>query len=251
MRRRRAPPRRSCAATADGVRAAGLTKSKLHRYIATTPVTAVASYGDYPFTPYAEAESRQLVAVAQNGHLLLARIREVDPTGSWPPEVRTADGETLFVPASQQKTLEAFALECEIPLVQRVDVWSLLLRPYLDTWFPADERAATHLRLLQVGIDKDAAQRIRELIGPAVQAYNAVHWEWCHLGLFDLLNSLLGKWETKRSQRWFRRYTELSPSGYATLYTWAMEIAELGRSNGATSLSTKRLESIASALAGR
>lgn len=104
-----------------------------------------------------------------------------------PPEVRTHAGEVLFVSAAQTQELTAAAETAGIPTVRRVDVWDLILTPFLDTTF--DEAYHEHLLvyLESNGISRDECQHIRNQVREPMLDYNALLWDWVHLGLYDLL----------------------------------------------------------------
>ncbi|HEX8870376.1 MAG TPA: hypothetical protein VF821_32225 [Lentzea sp.] len=140
-----------------------------------------------------------------------------------PAEIRTAAGETLFVSWEDRAGLEQFCLRHSIPLVTRLDVWGNLLEPFLDTEFGPEHEAATDARLREVGLPQPEIDAIRERLAPLMTSYNLDSglWEWCDLGLFDLLNALNGSLVDPA----------LLPAlgDLGEVYRWAMEIAERGR----------------------
>ncbi|MEV6238614.1 hypothetical protein [Lentzea sp. NPDC051838] len=137
-----------------------------------------------------------------------------------PLEIRTRSGETLFVAIDDKAGLAEFCERHSIPLVRRLDVWSNLLDPFLDTEFSPAEEAATDARLRGVGLSQESIDSIRDRVGPLMRSYNfdSMLWEWADLGLFDFLKALNG--------------TLVDPALPATLgdpaevYRWAMEIAD-------------------------
>lgn len=144
------------------------------------------------------------------GVLAATQIRDADWRTA-PPEIRTTRGETLFVPATQQAELEQFCHRNNITRKHRPDIWADLLEPFLDTSFDPEHEHATDDRLRQAGLSEDEVADIRRRLTPLMRAYNvdSMLWDWTHLGLYDLLSAALGD--------------------SATLYTWAMEIAERHR----------------------
>ncbi|WP_354638423.1 hypothetical protein [Kitasatospora camelliae] len=120
--------------------------------------------------------------------LPVAAIRDADPSAA-PPEIRTRAGETVFLAAAQAGRLEEFCRDHGIPLRRRPDVWADLLEVFLDTGFPPEHHAATAARLARLGLDAAATARIRAEVAPLMHRYYAVHWEWHHLGLADLLDA--------------------------------------------------------------
>ncbi|MDI2130717.1 hypothetical protein [Yinghuangia seranimata] len=149
-------------------------------------------------------------------------IRDADG-GAFPPEIRTMDGETLFVPRSLEGDLAAFCARNGIAMRARYDVWGDLLEPYLDTEFTVSDEQAAAARLAAVGLDSAAVEAVRQRVGPAVYEYNfnVPMWDDFHLGLADLLDTYTARWAGEAALR------RLGPP--YEVYVWAMRIAELGR----------------------
>jgi hypothetical protein len=153
----------------------------------------------YPFPP---------ASVYRAGFLPWTAISEVVPGA--PPEVRTHAGEVLFISAVQTDELYAATDAAGIPTVRRVDVWDLILTPFLDTVFDAAYHERVLLRLDANGISRAECQQIRERVREPMLSYNALLWDWVHLGLYDLLNAHL---------------SVLSKQAFRTFYWEAMAIA--------------------------
>ncbi|WP_280232525.1 hypothetical protein [Nocardia cyriacigeorgica] len=153
-----------------------------------------------------------------DGHeVSAADIRDADPAAI-PPEIRTRTGITLFVSATQRAELGGFCAAHSIPIVRRFDVWAELLEPYLDTEFSDHDQRATIARLERVGIDADEVARIRERVGPVVDAYNALVWEWVHLGLRDLFEAATSRFVSEQLRAGLGDLTEFR--------AWAMAVAD-------------------------
>ncbi|MFI5527766.1 hypothetical protein ACIA8O_04325 [Kitasatospora sp. NPDC051853] len=147
-------------------------------------------------------------------------IRDADP-GATPPEIRTVSGETLFLPVGQRADLEAFCTAHGIARRCRADVWGDLLERFLDTEFTPEQHAATLARLGQAGLEADEVAAIRDRVAPMVRVYNAVHQDWHHLGLADLLDAADADWIPERER--------IAPADRAAFRDWAMRIADRGR----------------------
>jgi hypothetical protein len=158
--------------------------------------------------------------VHPSGTLTLAQIRDADWTTA-PPEIRTASGETLFIAAVQRPELEHFCHRNGIAKKHRPDTWADLLEPFLDTWFDPEHERATDNRLRQARLSQEQIADIRRRLAPLMHAYNfdSMLWDWTHLGLCDLLDAATGPLVKPSLQA-----TLGDPT---TLYTWAMEIADL------------------------
>jgi hypothetical protein len=187
---------------------------------------------EFPEYPYPGA------AVFPSGVVADADIRDVDPWCA-PPEVRLKSGEVLFVSAVQRDELERVARERSIPVVRRLDVWGLVLEPFLDTEFGPDHRERTLAQLEASGVSRREATRLRRRLGLRMLAYNALHWDWAHLGLCDVLDASLPRGWLPFSRRRFERF-----------YRSAMALAERGRrlegpSTDAAGTSLERIREVA------
>lgn len=154
-----------------------------------------------------------------DGVLPATAIRDADPAAA-PPEIRTVSGQTVFVTAVQREELAQFCRSNGIPLRHRPEVWDALLEPFLDTEFPPEHQAWTLYRLAQFGLDPAEVTRIRELVGPLMLEYNALQWDWVHLGLADLL---------KAASTYWHRPLNKELGDFTEFYEWAMKIADLSR----------------------
>ncbi|RJL31309.1 hypothetical protein [Bailinhaonella thermotolerans] len=164
------------------------------------------------------AGQRGLPGLPEDGEVRLEDIRDADPDAA-PPEVRTAGGLTLFVTALQRRELTAFCGRHAVPLRRRPDVWADLLGPFLDTEETAGQRTAALERLSAIGLDEARVTRIRERVAPLMIAYNALHWDWHHLGLCDLLDAAAAPWIPERVRRGLGDLGEFR--------VWAMRIADI------------------------
>ena len=159
-----------------------------------------------------------------DGTLAASAIRDADPAEA-PPEIRTLSGETLFVSAIQRQELERFCWATQIPVRKRPDIWGDLLEPFLDTEFTPEHEAVTLGRLRQAGLTDTEIDPIRAQVGPLMLAYNSVHWDWCHLGLADLLDAVTTESLPEHLRNRLREMRP-EPGETAHFYTWAMRIAD-------------------------
>src|SRR4030095_14645954 len=148
-------------------------------------------------------------SVYSAGVLAFDDVMEIDPLCA-PPEVRTRRRETVFVPAVHRDSLRHAAELHGIPVVRRVDIWGLILEPFLDTEVSAEADEAILLELERNGISREECQRIRRRHRRCMWSYNIRSglWEWCHLGLADLLDArrgVLSGWMFRDSERRFRQ----------------------------------------------
>lgn len=138
------------------------------------------AFSSYPFAP---------ASVRPGGRAAAEAIAEVDLEGA-PPAVLTTEGEWLFLPASQREELGAFVERHGLRVVQREDVWMLLLEPFLDTEFSEEIQAKTMQRLAALGLSASEVARIRGQVERQMLTYTAITWEWMYYGLFDVLQAM-------------------------------------------------------------
>lgn len=159
-------------------------------------------FQEYPFYP-----SR----IYPSDLLIIEDIAEIDEN-ALPPQIRTIHGEILFVPGNQKNELVKFAKRNKLPLIHRFDVWDLLLEPFLDTEFEAEQKERTLRILEQNGINREECETIREEVSEVMILYNFATglWDWVHLGLEDLLSAQRGS---------------MTESDFHKFYWYAMKIA--------------------------
>jgi hypothetical protein len=163
-----------------------------------------------------------------DGTLAASAILDADPAAA-PPEIRTLSGETLFVSAVQREDLERFCRASQIPIRKRPDIWGDLLEPFVDTKLTPEYEAVTLSRLRQAGLTDTGIGQIRAKVGPLMLAYNAIHWDWCHLGLADLLDAVTTDSLPEHLRAGLRvEQTRPELGETANLYAWAMRIANSG-----------------------
>ena len=144
----------------------------------------------------------------------------MDPEAG-PPEIRTIDGETLFVSAEQRATFVEAIGDKSLKVVKRPDIWSMILEPFLDTEFTAEQKEMTLIRLTEFGMSRDEVDKARNEVEAPVLSCNWPVGQWCHLGLFDVLHAVRSSLTiTSLAKR-------ISPKRYAQFYWNAMQTADL------------------------
>lgn len=146
--------------------------------------------------------------VHPGGAVPWAEVVEVNPEAA-PPELRTAH-EVLFIHARLKDDLRRAAEAHGVPIVERVDVWDLLLEPFLDTSFKEDDQERTLSALEQNGVSRDEALRIREEVRERMLEYNSILWDWVHLGMNDLLDAHRVVLDEARFREFFARAQEIA-----------------------------------------
>ena len=161
-------------------------------------------------------------------------VREVCTFGA-PPEIRLDSGEILFFPAAYKDEIAKVAMEKGIPNTRSIDIWALVLEPFLDTQFNHGHKKQTLRTLMANGVSTFECFRLRLVLKRTMFAYNIKSglWEWCHLGLSDVLDARLGIGVGKAVPISLR----LGPIRFASFYWYAMKVAnragELAISEGA------------------
>lgn len=171
------------------------------------------AFSDYPYPP---------ASVYPAGIVEYGLIREALPEHA-PPEIRTIHGEVLFVSATLKQKLVAAAKENNLPVVRRVDTWSLILEPFLDTTIDHSQSVSI---LEANGVSNAECQALRKSLRDVMYAYNILSglWDWAHLGLADVLDALLEGGPFSACHQY-----SLPPDEYRSFYQKAMELAERGQ----------------------
>ncbi len=170
-------------------------------------------FTDYPFKP---------ASIYPSGLVSYSHIKEI-VICNFPPEIRTKSEEILFITDIKDEELKKVALNNNIDLVLRVDVWSYILEPFLDTEFTEEQQERTLQVLEENNISRQECKKLRDFVEQAMTAYNFTSglWEWVHLGLFDLLLAFSGFLSGHRHK--------LSDEKFKMFYHQAMEIANRGK----------------------
>jgi len=106
-----------------------------------------------------------------------------------PPEIIRAGREVIFLDVSQRDQLVDWAKESDVRLSDRLDVWNLLTRPYLDMLFTPQEKTYIHDMLVSNDIKENEIEAIRKKIADSLLMYNVILRESHVLGHFDVLMS--------------------------------------------------------------
>ncbi len=133
----------------------------------------------YPFWP---------ASVRKRPALAAERFTGWNPR-TFPPSLILDTGEVLFVPASAQGEVHAWALAEGIRTLCGLDLWALLLEPFLDTEFTPEQESRTLAILEGEGFSRQQVQAWRDRVGPKMLLANSLWWEWGHLGHYDVLTA--------------------------------------------------------------
>jgi hypothetical protein len=144
----------------------------------------------------------------------------------FPPVIRTISNELIMIPYLEEKSdMKPFLLFCErnnIAVNKRIDIWGMILDPFLDTEHSKKYIEATYDTLDKYGITRIECDEIRREVNDRMFAYNfeSCLWAWCHLGLYDVLNASCGILSGEKHR--------LSDNDFEKFYSKAISIALKG-----------------------
>ncbi|SEJ25192.1 hypothetical protein SAMN05216327_107355 [Dyadobacter sp. SG02] len=123
-----------------------------------------------------------------------------------PLTVRTGD-ELIFVPASEIEKLSRFALANQIPFIERDDVWSWLLGPFLDSEYTEETHQKLAALLSAYGLSETQVRLTSKEVAIQMFKYNfdTMLWEWCSLGSDDVLRAMRVKYNSEEFLHFYRR----------------------------------------------
>lgn len=161
----------------------------------------ILTFTDYPFRPS--------IAFKQ-ATFKPSDIDNIDPTG-YPPTIKVGN-ELLFVSAKQKDELKKFVADNNIKTVDRLDIWSWILEPFLDTEFTAetDQRLTTLLE--DYGLTADKVKSLRAEVETQMLKYNfdTMLWEWGGLGVSDVLRAMRTKYNKEQYREFYKRAMEIA-----------------------------------------
>lgn len=121
----------------------------------------------------------------------------------------------VFVSAEKKESLEKFAEKNNIELAKHSWNWNLILEPYLDTEFTKENEMRVTERLIENGINPSEVDEIRNEVGMQMYKYNfdTMLWDWCSLGLADVLSAMRAKYNTDEFRDFYKRALEIDERG--------------------------------------
>ena len=150
-------------------------------------------------------------------------IVDVSDKSYGPAPIRTTNSELIFAPFQEDgehKKLSSFYASNNIPLRKITDVWEIINDPFLDTVHSDDFIERGYTQLENCGISRMECNAIRLEVAGRMLAYNSILWDWCHLGLYDVLYASLGFLSGEKHR--------LSDVDFERFYWRAMSIALKG-----------------------
>jgi len=153
------------------------------------------TFVNYPFEPSIAFNHATFTA---------AEMDNIDPTG-YPPTIKVGD-ELLFLSATQQDALKKFAADNNLTTVDRPDLWSWILEPFLDTEFTDETDERLKIKLAEYGLTEEFVFSLRQTLGPQMIKYNfdTMLWDWTNLGAFDVLSAMRSKYDKAAYQDFYK-----------------------------------------------
>ncbi len=107
-----------------------------------------------------------------------------------PMSVVINENEIIFLVGAHRDDCEAVAKREGIPIVVKVDVWSLICDDFLDTEFDEDYIEKAYKQLADNGLSKEEVDDIRSKIKTRMMAQTFLSLEWQYYGQYDVLTQL-------------------------------------------------------------
>jgi len=166
----------------------------------------VFSFEGYPFAPsIAFDEAPVPLAEIVSGDL---------PKEKGPGWLEHQSGELVHVDALNWFRVQRLMDAHDIPIVRRMDVWTLLLLPFQDTVSVKAYSDNAAAQLEASGIGAEEVQTIQNRVRRRMMTYNSTLWARTDLGLYDVLEA--HKFTDRRGE-------------FVAFFEWAMAIALRGR----------------------
>lgn len=121
------------------------------------------------------------------------------------------ENDIIFISAEKKEELTEFAQRNNIELREHSWNWDWILEPYLDTELTEEGENRIRMALDKVGIDQMETDTIRKEVGKQMYKYNfdTMLWEWCSLGLYDVLSAMRVKYNETAFKTFYQRAIEI------------------------------------------
>lgn len=156
---------------------------------------------NYPFKP----------SIAYQHKILNAKeIKDIDLKAT-PLTIRVAD-ELIFISVNHKLELENFANTNQIQLIERPDIWSWILEPFLDTEYTEKNHLWISNQLQKHGLEPEKIAELRNEVEEQMLKYNfdTMLWEWCYFDASDVLRAMRTKYNEEEFERFFNRVMNIA-----------------------------------------
>lgn len=155
---------------------------------------------NYPFEPASVYPEREI------------RFDVIDEIhkDQYPPTLKL-NQELIFITRESLNQLTEFAYRNQIKLSKRVSNWNWITEPFLDMEASDKRKDQTAKILKENGISEKELLELREEIGHQMYKYNfdTMLWDWCNLGLADVLSAMRLKLDSKEFEDFYWRAMEI------------------------------------------
>lgn len=129
---------------------------------------------------------------------------------SFPPMIRIND-EVIFITREYMNDLKEFTKVNNLKTFKETNNWNMLLEPYLDTEYTKECDIRMTKLLNENGITTKEINKIRNEVEKQMYKYNfdTMLWDWCNLGLNDVLCAMRVKYNKKNYQDFYKRAMEI------------------------------------------
>ena len=154
----------------------------------------------YPFEPSSVHPNKEIYA----NEIEAIHLKEA-------PNTFGIGKELVFLSREYATELENFAKRNKIEVSDRASNWNLINEPFLDTEFDEKQKQRTLELLESNGISMEEVEKLRQEVGKQMYRYNfgTMLWEWCFLGLSDVLSSMRAKLDKKAFHEFYWRAMEI------------------------------------------
>lgn len=130
----------------------------------------------------------------------------------YPPTLKTGDGDLIMVSREHLATLRALATTYDIPFTQRLDLWSLILDPFLSSPFDEAHYKQTDQQLAEAGMTGQRVEKLRAVLKKRMTWLTAFTSEWYQCGLADALAVMkpVLPWKQKRWRAFYDEAIEIA-----------------------------------------
>lgn len=128
-----------------------------------------------------------------------------------PSAIKTKSNDLIFIDRRHKEEVKNALVNKDIKIVERVDLWSLILEEFLDTEFTEKNKECCYKILEENGISRLECDDIRNKVSGMMVSYNfeSCLWEWIYLGLYDLLGAANGILASKKYKLGGKEHLEL------------------------------------------
>ncbi|MFZ4930399.1 DUF7079 family protein [Chryseobacterium sp. Mn2064] len=130
---------------------------------------------------------------------------------SYPPTFRIQN-ELIFLPKSQKKEIEDFAIQNNIKTIKRPPIWEWLLEPFLDNEYTWETDQNLMKNLGEYGLSVHQVSLLRAEVESQMLQYNfdTMLWEWVAFDASDVLRAMRPKYKKNEFESFYKRVMKVA-----------------------------------------